>query len=90
MAGKPVFITRVVDSMTSTPRPTRAEATDVANAILDGLPLLSLPGCLPLKTADSLLAMNLLSFPFITNKVHVKEGGRARARERREREYNTI
>ncbi|CAI6008884.1 unnamed protein product [Closterium sp. NIES-65] len=36
MAGKPCVISRVVDTMTDTPRPTRAEATDVANAVLDG------------------------------------------------------
>ena len=36
MAGKPAVVTHVVDSMPDNLRPARAEATDVANAVLDG------------------------------------------------------
>ncbi|TYK29369.1 pyruvate kinase 2, cytosolic-like [Cucumis melo var. makuwa] len=36
MAGKPAVLTLVVDSTTNNLRPTRAIATDVANAVLDG------------------------------------------------------
>ena len=56
--ARPIILTRFVDTMVNTPRPTRAEATDVANAVLDGvdgvmLGAETLRGLYPVETVDT-------------------------------------
>ncbi len=78
-AGKPVITaTQMLGSMVENPRPTRAEATDVANAVLDGTDALMLSdetamGTYPVEAVSTLDRIARTTEPFINEGAYLEE-----------------